>query len=127
MRELSEERPMVQNRASYSLQGQKVVIVGGTSGMGLGAARAAAEAGAEVVIAGRRPEAARPPGDGEKARFAHAVVDITDEPSIRRLFDGVGDLDHLLVTATPPAKDGPFLRQNLSTAQAIMNGKFFGS
>src|SRR3954469_13669358 len=85
---------MAQDRAPYSLRGQKVVIVGGTSGMGLGAARAAAEAGAEVVIAGRRPEAARPTGDGEKDRFAHAVVDITDEPSIRRLFDGVGDLDH---------------------------------
>jgi NAD(P)-dependent dehydrogenase (short-subunit alcohol dehydrogenase family) len=118
---------MAQDRVSDSLRGQKVVIVGGTSGMGLGAARAAAEAGAEVVIAGRRPEAARPTGDSEKDRFAHAVVDITDEASIRQLFDRVGDLDHLMVTATPPAKDGPFLRQDLSAAQAIMNGKFFGS
>ena len=34
---------MAQDRASYSLRGQKVVIVGGTSGMGLGAARAVPE------------------------------------------------------------------------------------
>lgn len=120
---------MAQDRASYSLEGQKVVIVGGTSGMGLGAARAAAEAGAEVVVAGRRPEGARSSGGGEGKPdgFEHAVVDITDEPSVRRLFDRVGELDHLLVTATPPAKDGPFLQQDLSAAQAIMNGKFFGS
>ena len=122
-----------QDRASYSLKGQKVVIVGGTSGMGLGAARAAVAAGAEVLVASRRPEGARPSGDGEGKsesapdRFEHAVVDITDEPSIRRLFERVGKLDHLLVTATPPAQDGPFLQQDLSAAQAIMNGKFFGS
>jgi NAD(P)-dependent dehydrogenase (short-subunit alcohol dehydrogenase family) len=54
-------------------------------------------------------------------------VDITDDASIRRLFEEVRELDHLLVTATPPAKDGPFLQQDLKAAQAIMNGKFFGS
>jgi NAD(P)-dependent dehydrogenase (short-subunit alcohol dehydrogenase family) len=118
---------MAQDGASYSLKGQKVVIVGGTSGMGRGAARVAAAAGAEVVVASRRVEAARPPGGGESDRFEQAVVDITDEPSIRRLFEGLGALDHLLVTATPPAKDGPFLQQDLSAAQAILNGKFFGS
>jgi NAD(P)-dependent dehydrogenase (short-subunit alcohol dehydrogenase family) len=101
-----------------------VVIVGGTRGMGLGAARAARAAGAEVVVASRRPEAAR---TVDTEQFAHAVVDITDEASIRRLFEQVGELDHLFVTATPPAKDGPFLQQDLSAAQAVMNGKFFGS
>ena len=117
---------MTQHRASVSLQGQKVVIVGGTSGMGLGAARAALDAGANVLVASRRPEQARTL-DKETYRFEHAVVDITDEASIRRLFESVGELDHLLVTATPPAKDGPFLEQDLSAATAIMNGKFFGS
>jgi len=116
---------MAQERASYSLEGQKVVIVGGNSGMGLGAARAAAAAGAQVLVASRRSATA--PGSGETDPFQRGVVDLTDEPSIRRLFDTVGDLDHLLVTATPPAKDGPFLQQDLSAAQAIMNGKFFGS
>ena len=118
---------MTQDRASYSLKGQKVVIVGGTSGMGLGAARAALGAGAHVVVASRRPEGARTALSPETDRFEHAFVDITDEPSIRRLFEGIGELDHLLVTATPSAKDGPFLQQDLSAAQAIMNGKFFGS
>jgi NAD(P)-dependent dehydrogenase (short-subunit alcohol dehydrogenase family) len=126
---------MAQDKAPYSLKGQRVVIVGGTSGMGLGAARAAVKAGAEVVVAGRRPEGERSSSGGEgkseserKAdRFEHASVDITDEPSIRRLFERVGELDHLLVTATPPARDAPFLQQDLSAAQAIMNGKFFGS
>ena len=38
-----------------TLAGARVVVVGGTSGMGLATARAAAAQGADVVAAGRRP------------------------------------------------------------------------
>jgi NAD(P)-dependent dehydrogenase (short-subunit alcohol dehydrogenase family) len=66
---------MTQDRATYSLKGQKVVIVGGTSGMGLGAERAALGAGADVVVASRRPEGARTVVGPETDRFEHAFVD----------------------------------------------------
>jgi NAD(P)-dependent dehydrogenase (short-subunit alcohol dehydrogenase family) len=46
-------------QSSAVLQDQQVAVVGGTSGMGLGIARAALDAGAAVVIAGRRPVAPR--------------------------------------------------------------------
>ena len=88
-----------------ALKGQRVVVVGGTSGMGLGTARAAAEAGAEVVEAGRRPVAERGVR-AEADRIEHAVVDITDEASVRTMFERIGQLDHLFVTATPPAASG---------------------
>src|SRR5688572_9702878 len=39
------------------LANQRVVIVGGTSGMGMGAARATTRAGAEVIVVARRPPA----------------------------------------------------------------------
>jgi NAD(P)-dependent dehydrogenase (short-subunit alcohol dehydrogenase family) len=42
-----------------SMKGQRVVVIGGTSGMGLATVRAAAALGAEVVSAGRRPLAQR--------------------------------------------------------------------
>jgi NAD(P)-dependent dehydrogenase (short-subunit alcohol dehydrogenase family) len=80
-----------------------------------------------VVVASRRPEAASGTFAPEAMQLKHAQVDITDEASVRRLFDGLGGLDHLLVTATPAAPDKPFLQQELAGAQAVMNGKFFGS
>jgi NAD(P)-dependent dehydrogenase (short-subunit alcohol dehydrogenase family) len=112
-----------------ALSGQRVVIVGGTSGMGLGAARAAADAGAEVVVARRRPVAERGHLDASTAgSFTHAVVDVRDQASIRALFETVGRLDHLLVTATPPlAERTGFLDQDIDIARDFMNGKFFGS
>lgn len=110
------------------LRGQRVVVVGGTSGMGLGAVLAAARAGAEVVVAGRRPVAERDVLQPEGVRLEHAVVDVTDEASVRTMFDGIDKLDHLFVTASPrTGSRGAFLDQDVAAAQEFMNGKFFGS
>jgi NAD(P)-dependent dehydrogenase (short-subunit alcohol dehydrogenase family) len=104
-----------------ALAGRRVVIVGGTSGMGAGAAQAAAREGAEVIVAGRRPKSA--------GGFRHEVVDIADEGSVRSLFERVGELDHLLVTAAPhpTSAAGSVLEQELATGRAFMDAKFFGS
>jgi NAD(P)-dependent dehydrogenase (short-subunit alcohol dehydrogenase family) len=111
-----------------ALEGKRVVVVGGTSGMGLGAVRAAASAGAEVIAAGRRPEAARAASSGGGS-VRHAVVDAGDESSVVALFDGIGELDHLLVTAAPAPGSwgGGFLEQDVAAAQRYMNGKFMAS
>ena len=105
-----------------SLAGERVVVVGGTSGMGAATVRAARRLGAEVVSAGRRPIAERERVDGVEQVF----VDTTDEASVRALFESVGELDHLLVTASP-GKSGVFLEQDLASARTFMDGKFFGS
>jgi NAD(P)-dependent dehydrogenase (short-subunit alcohol dehydrogenase family) len=105
-----------------TMKGQRVVVVGGTSGMGLATVRAAAGLGAEVVSAGRRPLTQRESVPGVEA----AEVDVTDEESVRILFDRVGTLDHLLVTASA-GTPGAFLDQDLARARSFMDGKFFGS
>jgi hypothetical protein len=75
-----------------------------------------------VVSAGRRPVAERQGVEG----VHEAVVDSTDEASVRALFESVGELDHLLVTASP-GQSGVFLEQDLALARTFMDGKFFGS
>jgi NAD(P)-dependent dehydrogenase (short-subunit alcohol dehydrogenase family) len=106
------------------LKGRRVVIVGGTSGMGRGAAQATADAGADVIVVGRRPSAERV----STGSFQHESVDMTDPASVRALFERIGELDHLLITATPSTgSTGKFLDQDLERARAFMDGKFFGS
>ena len=107
---------------AMTLAGQRVVVVGGTSGMGLATVRAAAAQGAEVIAAGRRSVAGRVQIDG----VLQAEVDVTDETSVRALFDGVGTLDHLFVSASPGAP-GPFLEQDLTAARTFIDGKLLGS
>ena len=105
-----------------TLSGQRVVVVGGTSGMGLATVRAAAALGAEVIAAGTRSVAGREPIDG----VVQAEVDVTDETSVRALFDGLGTLDHLFVSASPGAP-GPFLEQDLTAARTFIDGKLLGA
>jgi NAD(P)-dependent dehydrogenase (short-subunit alcohol dehydrogenase family) len=90
--------------------------------MGAATVRAARRLGAEVVSAGRRPVADRDRVEGVR----EVVVDSTDEASVRALFESVGELDHLLVTASP-GQSGVFLDQDLAQARTFMDGKFFGS
>ncbi len=104
------------------LAGARIVVVGGTSGMGRATAARAAARGASVVAAGRRPLTERTPIRG----VTEAEADITSEGSVRALFDRVGDLDHLLVTATA-GRPGPFLDHDLTAARSFLDGKFLGS
>jgi NAD(P)-dependent dehydrogenase (short-subunit alcohol dehydrogenase family) len=113
-------------RELRSLRGKRVVIVGGASGMGLGAARAAARQGATVIIAGRRQDALQEAAESVAGEVIPATVDVTDENSIRDLFAGLRGLDHLFVTASP-GSPGAFLEQDVAAARVYMDGKFFGS
>jgi len=78
---------------------KRVVIVGGSSGIGLAVAEEATSHGAEVVIisskAGRVQEAIR--SIGGKAR-GHAV-DVSDERAVEGFFTNLGPFDHLVFTA----------------------------
>jgi NAD(P)-dependent dehydrogenase (short-subunit alcohol dehydrogenase family) len=110
----------------WSLDGQRVAVVGGASGMGLGAVRAAAALGAQVIVASRRADHVQEVANTVAGNAVPATVDVTDEQSIRDLFAGLGKLDHLFVTASPGSR-GAFLEQDVAAAQEYMNGKFFGS
>ena len=105
-----------------SLEDRRVVVVGGTSGMGQATVTEAARLGAYVVAAGRRRTESRQGAPGVE----HVEVEVVDERSVRALFEHVGVLDHLLVTASP-GTPGPFLDHDLTTARSFMDGKFFGS
>jgi NAD(P)-dependent dehydrogenase (short-subunit alcohol dehydrogenase family) len=78
-----------------------VVIIGGSSGIGLAVARRCVADGASVVIAARSPERLVAAGAelGGPGRVTTIPADIGDQPQVRRLFERVGTLRHLVVTA----------------------------
>jgi NAD(P)-dependent dehydrogenase (short-subunit alcohol dehydrogenase family) len=82
-----------------SLKNSRVLVIGGTSGIGLGVAIAVAERGATPIVASRRQSSV----DGALAHLPEgargATVDLTDEASLDRLVSYVGDIDHLVFTA----------------------------
>jgi NAD(P)-dependent dehydrogenase (short-subunit alcohol dehydrogenase family) len=84
------------------LQGQIVVLIGGSSGIGLETARQARGQGADVILTGRDAarlkEAAAEVGARDTAAF-----DATDPDALSRFFDGLpGPVDHILLTGGGP-------------------------
>ncbi|NUS18990.1 MAG: SDR family oxidoreductase [Mesorhizobium sp.] len=108
---------------------EKILIVGGSSGMGLALARRCLEEGAGVIIAGRgeaKLSSARD-GLGRPGTLETAVVDISREDEVAALFARIGRLDHIVSTAA--AIEGAYRLLpdiELSAAQLVVESKLYG-
>ena len=85
-----------------ALDGQTLVVIGGSAGIGFETARAARAEGAEVILTGRNPErlerAARELGAQSTAAF-----DASDFTRLGQFFaDLPRPIDHIMVTAGSP-------------------------
>lgn len=84
------------------LEGQTVVLVGGSAGIGLETARLARAEGAEVVLTGRSPERLERAALDVGARST-AVFDAGDPDAVERFFRELPPpVDHVLITAGGP-------------------------
>jgi NAD(P)-dependent dehydrogenase (short-subunit alcohol dehydrogenase family) len=84
------------------LVGQTVVVIGGSSGMGLETARRARSEGANVVLTGRDPERLERAGN-EVDALSTAAFDATNGDDLERFFQGLPHpIDHVMVTAGRP-------------------------
>ncbi len=106
------------------LAGQKVVVVGGSSGIGLAAAEMAKAQGAEVVIASRNAE--RVKSAAGKIGAKGIPTDVTNDQSVTDLFDAVGAVDHVVVSAAQ-LRTGPFKTVAMEDVRATLEGKLWGA
>jgi NAD(P)-dependent dehydrogenase (short-subunit alcohol dehydrogenase family) len=84
------------------LSGQTVVVIGGSSGMGLETARQAHAAGADVILTGRDPDRLARAATDIGARGT-AAFDATDPAALSRFFgDQSETIDHVMVTGPGP-------------------------
>jgi NAD(P)-dependent dehydrogenase (short-subunit alcohol dehydrogenase family) len=107
-----------------SLAGQKVVVVGGSSGIGLATAELARREGAEVIVASRNADRLKAAAD--KIGATAIVADVTSDDSVVSLFRATGAVDHVVVTAAQ-LKSGPFKTVAMDDVRATMEGKFWGA
>jgi NAD(P)-dependent dehydrogenase (short-subunit alcohol dehydrogenase family) len=112
------------------LQGQKVVVIGGSSGIGFAVAKGALADGARVTIGSSNPQnveaAVAKLGPGASG---HAV-DVKTEADVAAFFDKIDGLDHLVYTAgdwgsarTPR----PIAETNFQDAEALFAVRFWGA
>jgi NAD(P)-dependent dehydrogenase (short-subunit alcohol dehydrogenase family) len=89
-------------KRSPGLEGQTVVVIGGSAGIGLETARQARAAGADVVLTGRDPGRLQHAANELGARSS-AAFDVNDSAALDRFFRDLPDqVDHVMLTAGRP-------------------------
>lgn len=106
-----------------SLNEARIVIVGGSSGIGRGVAQAALARGAQVVLVGRSPDKLREASQalGGPPRVTTVAADVTREGDVARLFEQVGAFDHLVVTRGIPPPSAPIGSFDLDAVRAFVD------
>lgn len=105
-------------------EGKKVVVVGGSSGIGLATAEMAKSEGAEVIIASRN--VAKLDAVAERLNAVAIPADVTSDASVMDLFRRSGPVDHVVVTAAQ-LRTGPFKTVSMDDVRATMESKFWGA
>lgn len=114
---------------SFSLQGRRALVAGGSSGIGLGCAVALAEAGAHVIIMARRRDqldevAAAMTQAGHSAEAM--VGDIADIKSMAAAIDSLRPLD-IFVNSAGLARHTPVVDTDPADFDAVMNVNLRGA
>lgn len=106
---------------SFRLDGRTALVFGASSGIGLGAAMALAEAGARVICAARRAERL----NEAVAAIRHAgcdaealVLDIADTAAVAKAIGGLDRLD-VMVNSAGVARHGPALETTPEDFDAV--------
>lgn len=111
-----------------TLQGTRILVVGGGSGIGYAVAEAALAEGAEVLIASTNAE--KLAAASERLGGApHARLDLTDEAGLEAFFAASGGFDHIVSTAGDwgKARRGPLAQMDFRDARALFEVRFWGA
>ena len=82
-----------------SFENKRVVIIGGSSGIGLAVAEEAASHGAEVIIVSSKAERVQEAIKSIEGNVRGEAVDVSDEKAVENFFTNLGAFDHLVFTA----------------------------
>lgn len=101
-----------------NVRDKRVLITGGGTGAGADLARGFAQAGAEVVIAGRRREPLEDVAR-DNGGIRPIVADVSDEASVEAMFNAAGPCDIVIANAGS-ADSAPFRKTTLDQWNAMI-------
>lgn len=105
--------------------GRRVLVIGGSSGIGFATAKLAADLGAAVTIASRSADKVAAAAAAIGPSVVGRPLDLTDDAAVEAFFADGEAFDHVVVTGSQVSiaavRDLP-----LETAYAAVNSKFWG-
>ncbi|KIV50624.1 short-chain dehydrogenase [Aneurinibacillus migulanus] len=109
------------------MRGKRVILLGGTSGVGFATAEAAAREGASVVVVSSRKEKV----DNAISRLPKGseghIVDLSSEEQVRTFFSQIGEFDHLVFSAGESLLVENLSTIDMETARRFFNLRYWGA
>lgn len=109
------------------LSNKKIVVLGGSSGLGLAVAKAASREGANVIIVSsnqQRVSSALELLVGESSGYA---IDLSKEENIKAFFEQLGTFDHLVYTAGENISMSMVENMDIEQAKDFFTIRFWGA
>jgi len=113
-----------QTEYTRTFNGKRIVLLGGTLGIGFATAEMAAREGAAIVVASSRRENV----DRAVARLPKGTegyaIDLSNEEQVRDFFNHIGTFDHLVFTAGEMLHLGELSETNVEQARRFFDLRF---
>jgi NAD(P)-dependent dehydrogenase (short-subunit alcohol dehydrogenase family) len=116
-----------QTADSMTLSGKRIVLLGGTSGIGFATAEMAAREGAAIIVASSRRESV----DRAVSRLPEGTegdaLDLSNEEQVQAFFDRIGAFDHLVFTAGETLRLEELSTISVEQARQFLDLRFWGA
>ena len=116
--------------AAHTLRNQRIVVIGGTSGIGFSVAQEAIADGADVIVGSSNPANVASAVGRLGSAASGAAIDVKDEASVASFFDRTAPFDHLVYTAGDWGalrSGGTIAKLDLAGANAVFAVRFWGA
>ena len=110
-----------------TLNGKRVIVLGGTSGIGFAVARAAAGQGAEVTVASSRQSSVDKALATLPATAGGSALDLRSSSAISAFFENIGEFDHLVYTAGEPLAPRALAESDIASAREFFEVRYWGA
>ena len=110
-----------------TLNDKRIIVLGGTSGIGLAVAEAAATDGAQVLVASSDDARVKRALTMLPAGAEGHMLDLSNATAIEAFFDAVGPFDHLVYTAGESLKLSPLAEADIASARHFFELRYWGA
>jgi NAD(P)-dependent dehydrogenase (short-subunit alcohol dehydrogenase family) len=110
-----------------SLENKRVVILGGSSGIGLAVAEQGALRGARIVIASSNEERVKKAVESIDGEIQGQALDVSDENAVEAFFAKLGPFDHLVYTAGDALRLNDFATTDLKQARHFFDVRYWSA